>query len=289
MPLPVELNLQGRVAIITGGARGMGAAYVRGFLDEGARVVASDRSWMGAEAFQREIEGRGALCIEMDVTDDAQMDRAYEATLARFGTADVLVNNAAMRSRDLFPPAGRRLTLDTSDEDFLRMYSVNVFGALKVIRRFVRPMIEQRRGSIVNIVSSGSLFHSHGGGYEALRPTSVEQPYMSSKAALANLSFYLAAELREQNVAVNIVVPGHTRTTGFDEQNRARLAAGARPGPQPYAADHVVPVVLFLASQDAHGVTGKMFDAVQWNLEHGLGGAERWLDQEFSYEALQPG
>src|SRR4051794_432596 len=287
MSLPVELNLQGRGAVITGGARGMGAAYVRGFLDEGARVVATDRSWAGAEAFQAEIEGRGALCLDMDVTEDGQMDRAYKATLARFGTADVLVNNAAMRSRDLFPPAGRRLTLETSDEDFLRLYSVNVFGALKVIRRFVRPMIQQRRGSIVNVVSSGSLFHSQGGGYEVLRPNSVEQPYMSSKAALANLSFYLAAELRDDNVAVNIIVPGHTRTTGFDEQNQARLAAGARPGPQPYAAAHVVPVVLFLASQDAAGVTGRMFDAVQWNREHGLGGAERWLDQSFSYDALR--
>jgi NAD(P)-dependent dehydrogenase (short-subunit alcohol dehydrogenase family) len=284
---PVELNLQGRVAVITGGARGMGAAYVRGFLDEGARVVAADRSWVGAEAFQQEVEARGALCVDMDVTDDAQMDRAYQATLDWFGTADVLVSNAAMRSRDLFPPSGRRLTLETSDEDFLRLYSANVFGALKVIRRFVRPMIEQRRGSIVNIVSSGSLFHSYGGGYQALRPDSVEQPYMSSKTALANLSFYLAAELREQNVAVNLVVPGHTRTTGFDEQNRARLAAGRPPGPQPYVPEHIVPVVLFLASQDAHGVTGRMFDALQWNLEHGLGGAERWLDQSFSYESLQ--
>lgn len=160
MPFSVELNLQGRVAVITGGARGMGAAYVRGFLDAGAKVVAADRSWAGAEAFQRELEGRGALCLD--------------------------------------------------------------------------------------------------------------------------------AELRERNVAVNVVVPGHTRTTGFDEQNQARLAAGARPGPQPYAPEHVVPVVLFLASQDAQGVTGKMFDAVQWNLEHGLGGTERWLDRSFSYDALRP-
>jgi NAD(P)-dependent dehydrogenase (short-subunit alcohol dehydrogenase family) len=140
----------------------------------------------------------------------------------------------------------------------------------------------------VNVVSSGSLFHSHGGGYMALRPDSVEQPYMSSKAALANLSFYLAAELRESNVAVNTLVPGHTRTTGFDEQNRARLEAGRRPGPLPYVAEHVVPLALYLASQDASGVTGKMFDAVQWNLEHGLGGAERWTDSGFTYDALLP-
>jgi NAD(P)-dependent dehydrogenase (short-subunit alcohol dehydrogenase family) len=282
-------DLRDRVVVITGAARGMGAAYVRGFLQAGARVVATDRAWAGVEAFQAELQAQGVLTLAMDVTQDAQIDQAYQATLDRFGTADVLVNNAALRSRDLFPPAGRRLTLETSDEDFLRMYSVNVFGALKVIRRFSRPMIAQRRGSIVNIVSSGILFHAHGGGYVALRPDSVEQPYMSSKAALANLSFYLAAELREHNVAVNAVVPGHTRTTGFDEQNRARLAQGQRPGPPPLVPEHVVPLVLFLAGQDASGVTGKLLDAVQWNQEHGLGGPERWRDPTFSYEALLAG
>jgi NAD(P)-dependent dehydrogenase (short-subunit alcohol dehydrogenase family) len=266
----------------------MGAAYVRGFLDAGARVVATDRAWAGAEAFHAELQGRDALPLDMDVTDDAQLDAAYQATLDRFGTVDALVNNAAMRSRDLFPPAGRRLTLETADEDFQRMYAVNLFGALKVIRRFSRPMLAQRRGSIVNVVSSGILFHSQGGAYVALRPNSVEQPYMSSKAALANLSFYLAAELHEHNVAVNAIVPGHTRTTGFDEQNQARLAAGLRPGPLPYVPEHVVPLVLHLAAQDASGLTGKLFDVVQWNLEHGLGGAERWADGAFSYDALRP-
>lgn len=289
MAQPVTYDLRGRVAVVTGGARGMGAAYVRGFLEAGAKVVAADRSWAGVEAFQRELTERGALCVDMDLTDDAQLDRGYEAAIERFGTVDALVNNAAMRSRDLFPPAGRRVTLETSDEDFLRMYSVNVFGSLKVIRRFSRPMIAQGRGSIVNIVSSGILFHSQGSGYAALRPDSVEQPYMSSKAALANLSFYLAAELQGDNVAVNIVVPGHTRTTGFDEQNRARLTGGQRAGPLPYVPEHVVPLVLYLAAQDARGVTGKMFDAVRWNQEHGLGGLERWADRSFSYDALVSG
>ncbi len=285
---PLTPDLHERVVVITGGARGMGAAYVRGFLDAGARVVATDRSWAGVDELQAELRDRGALVLDMDVTDDAQIDRTYEATLERFGTVDALVNNAGMRSRDLFPPAGRRLTLDTTDEDFQRMYGVNVFGTLKVIRRFVQAMLARRRGSIVNVVSSGILFHSQGGAYAALRPDSVEQPYMSSKAALANLGFYLAAELREHNVAVNNIVPGHTRTTGFDEQNQARLAAGARPGPLPYRAEHVVPLVLYLASQDASGVTGKLFDVVQWNLEHGLGGHDRWLDASFSYDSLRP-
>jgi 1,1a-dihydroxy-1-hydro-9-fluorenone dehydrogenase len=284
----VAVDVRDKVVVVTGGARGMGAAYVRGFLAQGAKVVATDLSWAGAEGSKEELRGNDrVLPLEMDVTDGAQIDQAYHSTLDRFGTVDVLINNAAMRMRDLYPPAGRVETLlETKDEDWLKLYSVNVFGVLKVIRRFIKPMIENRRGSVISVVSSGMLFHSHGGGYSALRPESKEQPYMSSKAALANLTFYLAAEMKAYNIAANIVVPGHTRTTGFDEQNRARMEAGARPGRLPVKPEHMLPVVLFLASQDATGVTGKMFDALTWNTEHGLGGQEDWLDRSFSYDAL---
>jgi NAD(P)-dependent dehydrogenase (short-subunit alcohol dehydrogenase family) len=92
--------------------------------------------------------------------------------------------------------------------------------------------------------------------------------------------------VKEHNVAVNIIIPGHTRTTGFDEQNRARLAMGGRQGPPPLVPDHIVPLILYLASKDAKGLTGKMFDVMQWNIEHGLGGHDEWADKSFSYEAL---
>jgi NAD(P)-dependent dehydrogenase (short-subunit alcohol dehydrogenase family) len=281
-------DLKDRVAVITGGARGMGRAYVRAFVSAGAKVVATDRSWSGAEEFREELKGRDKdiLIADMDVTEDAQIDGTYQATLDKFKTVDILVNNAAMRSRDLYPPKGRATTLETKDSDWERLFKVNVFGALKVIRRFIQPMIEKRRGSIINVVSSGILNHSHGGGYAALRPNSMEMPYMSSKAALATLSFYLADEVKKFNVAVNIIIPGHTRTTGFDEQNRARLEAGGKPGPLPLLPEHVTPLVLNLASQDATGITGRMFDVMQWNIEHGLGGHDKWVDKSFSYDRL---
>lgn len=284
-----KADVKDKVVVITGGARGMGRAYVRAFLAEGAKVVATDRSWDGAE-MPAEIAGQGTnfLACDMDVTNDAQIDKAFDAAMARFGTVDVLVNNAAMRQRDLFPPTGRVTTLETKDSDWERSFAVNVFGVLKVTRRFIRPMLEKKKGSIVNTVSSGILNHSHGGAYAALRPNSREMPYMSSKAALATLSFYLADEVKDKGVAVNVVIPGHTRTTGFDEQNRARLAQGARPGPLPVVPEHMVPIVLYLAGQDARGVTGRMFDVMVWNQEHGLGGHEDWADRSFSYEALMP-
>lgn len=281
-------DLKDRVAVITGGARGMGRAYVRAFLSAGAKVVATDRSWSGADDFKEELKDHdnNVLIADMDVTEDAQIDQTYQATLDKFKTVDILVNNAAMRSRDLYPPKGRATTLETKDSDWERLFKVNVFGALKVIRRFIKPMIEKRKGSIINVVSSGILNHSHGGGYAALRPNSMEMPYMSSKAALATLSFYLADEVKQFNVAVNIIIPGHTRTTGFDEQNRARLEAGGKPGPLPVVPEHVTPLVLNLASQDATGITGRMFDAMQWNIEHGLGGHDKWVDKSFSYDRL---
>jgi NAD(P)-dependent dehydrogenase (short-subunit alcohol dehydrogenase family) len=284
----VTNDLRDRVAVVTGGARGMGRAYVRAFLSAGAKVVATDRSWSGVDDFREELKDhdKNVMVADMDVTEDAQIDQTYQATLDKFKTVDILVNNAAMRSRDLYPPKGRATTLETKDSDWERLFKVNVFGALKVIRRFIKPMIEKRKGSIISVVSSGILNHSHGGGYAALRPNSMEMPYMSSKAALATLSFYLADEVKQFNVAVNIIIPGHTRTTGFDEQNRARLEGGGRPGPLPVVPEHVTPLVLNLAAQDATGITGRMFDAMQWNIEHGLGGHDKWVDKSFSYDRL---
>lgn len=281
----MESDLKDRIVVVTGAARGMGRAYVDGFLARGAKVVATDRSWDGVPDFDK-AHAPKLMTVTMDVTDDAQIDAAYRSTLDRFGTVDVLINNAAMRQRDLFPPTGRVTTLETKDSDWQKSFGVNLFGTLKVIRRFIRPMIEKKRGSVVNTVSSGVLIQSQGGAYAALRPHSREMPYMSSKAALTTMSFYLADEMREHNVAVNIVIPGHARTTGFDEQNRARLASGARRGSIPVVPDHIVPLVAHLAVQDASGITGRMFDVTRWNIEHGLGGPEAWADQSFSYEAL---
>ena len=276
--------------MITGGARGIGRAYTMGFLKAGAKVVSTDRSWDGTEPLDPALTANGAnvLTADMDVTNDAAIDDVFAKTIERFGTVDVLINNAALRQRELFPPSGRTTTLETTDADWQKSFGVNIFGALKVTRRFIRPMIEQKRGSIINTVSSGILNFSQGGAYSALRPNSQEMPYQSSKAALATLSFYLADEVRVHNVAVNVLIPGHTRTTGFDEQNIARFAAGGKHvGPQPLVPEHMVPLAMHLAAQDAGSITGKMFDVVTWNQEHGLGGTDRWEDHSFTYDELR--
>src|SRR5579863_2349468 len=285
MEASVPSDLRDRVIVITGGARGMGRAMVDALLKGGAKVVATDRSWQGAD----KPTSTNALVADMDVTNDAQIDAVYRAAIDKFGTIHGLVNNAAMRQRDLFPPTGRTTTLETKDSDWERAFAVNVFGPLKVTRRFIRPMIEQKRGSVVGIVSSGILNHSHGGGYMALRPNSQEMPYQSTKAALATMLFYLADDMKTNNIAVNSIIAGHTRTTGFDEQNRARLKSGARQGPLPMVPEHIVPLTGHLLAQDASTITGRMFDVTVWNLEHGLGGQARWQDTSFSYEKLLVG
>jgi NAD(P)-dependent dehydrogenase (short-subunit alcohol dehydrogenase family) len=247
----------------------MGRAYADAFIARGARVAALDRAWDTAPL-------EGALVLRCDVTNPIDVMVARDRTLERFQTIDVLINNAAMRQRDLFPPHGAAAVLDTTHEQWQRMFDVNVFGVLRLIREFAPAMIAQQRGSIVNIASSGSVGVKVAEGVWAGRnPGFRNQPYDASKAALTNMSFFLADELRPANVAVNAVFPAATRTTGSDEMVAGRAALGIRVS-RLLRPEHVVPLVLHLAAQDASGDTGQAFDAVRWNQARGFGGPEAW-------------
>jgi NAD(P)-dependent dehydrogenase (short-subunit alcohol dehydrogenase family) len=263
--------------VITGAARGMGRAYLRAFLQAGARVVAADLSWEAEEPLLAELNAsQTALPLTMDVRDTEQVRAAFQATLDRFGTVDVLINNAAMRQRDLFPPAGAARVLNIELEQWQRMLDVNVLGTLRVTRCFVQPMLDKRRGSVVNVSSPGCLTaQADNGTWVRWRPTELNQPYDASKAALTNLTFSLADEVRSHNVAVNVVLPLGTRTTGSDEMYAGRKSLGLAVG-APHVPEHVVPLVLFLATSDATGETGKVFNALEWNAAHGFGGSDTW-------------
>jgi len=285
--------LEGKVVVVTGAARGMGRAYVEGFLAKGARVAALDRSWVPTgvsgdrdDAFARELEGRDdALTLTCDITDTEQIQDAFDATIEKFGTVDVLINNASFRQIDLFPPTGAVLTLDTKDSDFQKMFDVALFGTLKVTRAFIRPLIERHSGSVIAVSSGGGIPHPDPDGItSSIAGTSREQPYQSAKAAVTALFGYLAAEVKPHNVAVNIINPASAKTTGFEERAEARAAiAGsstARPGGYGHAVarpEHIVPIALFLAEQDANrGITGKLFNVMKWNEANGFGGMEAW-------------
>ena len=276
------MAVEDKVVLVTGGARGMGREYVRGFLNEGAKVIATDLSWAPSgfssddTPFLDEIrDNPNVLTDVMDITIDSHVRRVYDAAMERFSTVDVIVNNAGMRQRDLYPPHGAATTLETEVGDWQKMFDTHVFGTLRVVKQFVGPMLEKRRGSIITVAS---------GGYNASRPDGREMPYQSAKAALVTMTLYLAHELKGQNVAANVILPGHTRSTGSDEQEklrgemRARAAAPGAPVFRPLRVnpDHVVPLALFLAEQGADGVTGQVISALDWNAEHGFGGVDRW-------------
>jgi NAD(P)-dependent dehydrogenase (short-subunit alcohol dehydrogenase family) len=276
-----QADVAGRVAVVTGGARGIGRSLCEGLLHAGAKVVAADLRWDDAEDFRKQVESSdNGMAVDMDITDVAAVDAARDAVLDRFGGVDVLVNNAALVSETLFAPTGHRNTLDTTDQDWERMFGVNVFGTLKAIRGFIEPMRANKRGSIVNVVSSGVLPVSSGGGYHGLRPWTVEMPYQATKAAVMALTFYLAEEVRGDGVAVNAIMPGHTRASWFDATARAFNEQGIAYFMRPAIPEHLLPISLFLAAQDGTGASGRLYYVPDWNYDHGYGDYAAWLDHE---------
>jgi NAD(P)-dependent dehydrogenase (short-subunit alcohol dehydrogenase family) len=275
------MSVEGKVVLVTGGARGMGREYVRAFLQEGAKVIATDMSWSPSGAsgddfdFLTEIKDQPNVITDvMDITIPSHVTRVYKAAMERWGTIDVIINNAGTRQRDLYPPDGYITVLESEVGDWQKMFDTHVFGNLRVIKTFTQPMLEKKSGSIIN-VCSGMIQNQNG--------TSHEGAYQPAKAALYVMTMYLAHELKPYNIAANVILPGHTRTTGSDEQEVGRAAkrAAENPeragfGPMRMRPDNPVPLALFLAEQDASGTTGEMIPAMQWNEQHELGGREVW-------------
>jgi NAD(P)-dependent dehydrogenase (short-subunit alcohol dehydrogenase family) len=278
-------SLDGLVVVITGGARGIGRAVAAEFLAAGARVAAVDRSWAGngAEDTARSLGDTGrVLTLTADITDEASVAASLEQVLARFGQVDVLINNAACRQRYLFSPTGLASVLETTRADWDAMLGVNVHGTLNVIRAYVTPMLERGRGSIINVGTRGSVLPPAGPGvWRGQHPGLRNQPYEASKAAMCSMSVFLAEELREAGVAVNVVFPGATFTTGSAEiaEGRRRDGIVERPYLRP---EHLAPVMKHLAAAVPTGETGQVtdtglvIDAVQWNRDHGFGDDEQW-------------
>lgn len=275
--LPVEEA----VIVVTGAARGIGRACTEHFVNAGARVVAINRTWHGAEEFRAELDDtQRVLAVQADITDAAALGEICAEALHRFGTIDVIINNAALRQRNLFPPAGFATVLETADSQWEQMLAVNAIGTLKVVRAFIGPMLSKKRGSIISVGSRGDVMRPvEKGIWEGCHTNLRNQPYEASKAAMYSMSFYLAEELRPANIAVNLLFPGATRTTGSDEVAAAWRAEGFALGsPSLLRPGHVVPLADYLARRDAScGPTGMGFDAVRWNKTNGHGEPKDWL------------
>jgi NAD(P)-dependent dehydrogenase (short-subunit alcohol dehydrogenase family) len=272
------LVLSGAVAVVTGASRGIGRAMLLGFAREGARVVGVARNADDLAKVVEEALGAGAsgaLGIPADVTQEADVERLAWQVDEELGRVDVLVNHvgggmhllsqhdSGIRSwaRTSTGPAFWDVPL-TWWEQIQRLNVTSTFLCSKVFTR--RFFVRQRAGAIVNTSSGQGVRPSPFNGMTA---------YGTAKAGVNHLTRLMASELRPLNVAANaILVPltkaGATEGTIF-EATRERIGGWYRP-------EVVVPVVLHLAQQDAHGVTGEIINCLEWIEANGLGPREQW-------------
>jgi 3alpha(or 20beta)-hydroxysteroid dehydrogenase len=235
-------RLDGKVAIVTGGARGQGGAEAALFRAEGAEVVITD---VLAEAGQSHAAGIGATFITHDVRSEEEWAEVVRQTIERHGRIDVLVNNAGIFQRAKL--------LDTTVEDYRRIVDVNQLGVFLGMKAVAPAMIAQQAGSIVNISSIAGLVGSPGA-----------FAYGASKFAVRGMTKSAAIELARANVRVNSIHPGMietdmmTEVTGGDVGRHDRFAA-AVPLRRPAESDEVASLALYLASDESRYCTGSEF------------------------------
>lgn len=241
-----KLKLDGRVAVVTGGGRGIGLACAEALAESGAHVVLADVDPSVAEEGRTALAAKGyeAEVVGLDVTDSKAVTAAADAIAARHGRIDILVANAGIGGAG----AGAE---DTSDEDWLRVNGVNYNGVFWCNRAFGRHMLAAGRGAIVNI---GSI-----SGFIVNRPQ-MQTHYNASKAAVHHLTRSLAAEWAGRGVRVNAVAPTYIETplTIYAKNTPGMLEVWLRDTPmgrlgQP---DEIASVVHFLASDAASLMTG---------------------------------
>ena len=229
-------RLDGKVAIITGGARGQGAAEGRLFAAEGAHVVLADVLDDDGRAVADEI-GDAARYVHLDVTDEAQWQAAVEAAEAAFGPVTVLVNNAGILHFQ---------TLDkTTLEDFDRVLRVNVHGVFLGMKAVTPSMIRVGGGSIVNISSTAGL--------QGLPHLGA---YVASKWAVRGLTKTAAIDLGTRGIRVNSVHPGGIDTPMIAGSSGDAPFYKRLPVPRMGSADEAARAVLFLASDEASYISG---------------------------------
>ena len=264
-----------KVWLITGASRGLGVEFAKAAMRAGDRVVATGRN---AESVNNALGPNSAqlLSLELDVTDKAQAQRTVESAVSRFGTIDVLVNNAGYGHLGFFE--------ETTDQDVRAQFETNVFGAFNVTRAVLPVMRAARKGRIFNLSSLAGV-----------RGTEFASLYCSSKFALEGFSEALAAEVAPFGIFITIVEPGPFRTdfltreslrfgdTAVADYNerRARVQAtfetrnGKQPGDPAKLAEAVVrlaneakPPMRFLAGVFALGMAEKKLAAVRSDLEN---------------------
>jgi 3-oxoacyl-[acyl-carrier protein] reductase len=231
----------GRVAIITGAAQGIGRAIALRLVRDGARIVVADIQFEKAQATAQEAQTLGpeAMAFQVDVTDFEQVENMVKAATDRFGTVDILVNNAGI-TRDM-------LLIKLSEEDWDKVIAVNLKSAFNCCKAVARLMMRQRYGRIINMTSVVGISGNAG-----------QSNYSASKAGLIGFTKSLARELGSRNITVNAVAPGFITTvlTEVLPEEIKQATLEQTPLGRFGTPEDVANAVAFLASDEAGFITG---------------------------------
>ena len=246
--------LADRVAVITGGGRGIGAAVALAFAQEGARLVLAARTVPELERVADQVRSLGgtALTAPGDVSKPGDVARIFDVALKEFGRLDVLVNAAG-----ILGPIGS--LWDVAADEWLQTIHVNLYGTFLCCRAALPRMIAQRRGKVINLSGGG-----------ATSPLPQFTAYGSSKAAVVRLTEALAEEVSSFNVQVNAIAPGMVDTSIHDQvlaageragAHLARVRAMREQGEGRVSPDLPASLAVFLASDRSGGLSGKLIAA----------------------------
>ena len=240
------IDLSGKLAIVTGAGRGIGAAIAETFARAGADLVIADINEDSARKMAERMQhiGRKALAVKTDVASPADVDRLFGTVQTEFGGVDVLVNNTGIWFRRPF--------LEIADAEWDNVLSVNLKGTFMCSQRAARVMMAKRSGCIINIASHAGLFYSRGQGVH----------YAASKAAIIQMTRVLAFELGPLGIRINAIAPGGINTgsptsaSQIDPSGSQTVFSANPLGSKGVPAD-IAQAALFLASQMAGFITGQ--------------------------------